>query len=41
MHPQIVVEDEDGKPIDVYYLPERAHIMVAEGKKNNSWCDGC
>ncbi len=33
MHPQIVVEDEEGKPIDVYYLPERAHIMVTEGKK--------
>ena len=33
MHPQIVIEDADGKPIDVYYLPERAHIMVAEGQK--------
>ena len=31
MHPQIVVEDENGKPIDVYYLPERANIMVDEG----------
>ena len=31
MHPQIIVEDADGKPLDVYYLPERAHIMVSEG----------
>ena len=33
MHPQIIVEDNDGKPLDVYYLPERAHIMVDEGQK--------
>ena len=32
MHPQIIIEDSDGKPLDVYYLPERAHIMVAEGE---------
>ena len=32
LHPQIVLEDADGKPLDVYYLPERAHIEVAEGK---------
>jgi DNA-directed RNA polymerase subunit beta' len=31
LHPQIVVEDTDGKPLDVYYLPERAHIVVEEG----------
>src|SRR5690606_19099291 len=31
LHPQIVLEDDDGKPLDVYYLPERAHIEVAEG----------
>jgi DNA-directed RNA polymerase subunit beta' len=31
LHPQIVLEDADGKPIEVYYLPERAHIEVAEG----------
>ena len=31
LHPQIVLEDADGKPLDVYYLPERAHIEVAEG----------
>jgi DNA-directed RNA polymerase subunit beta' len=29
LHPQIVLEDADGKPLDVYYLPERAHIEVA------------
>ena len=28
LHPQIVLEDADGKPLDVYYLPERAHIEV-------------
>ena len=32
MHPQIVVEDRDGRPLDVYYLPERAHIIVGEGQ---------
>ena len=31
LHPQIVLEDADGKPLDVYYLPERAHILVEEG----------
>ena len=31
LHPQIVIEDQDGKPLDVYYLPERAVITVAEG----------
>jgi DNA-directed RNA polymerase subunit beta' len=31
LHPQIVLEDADGKPLDVYYLPERAHIVVDEG----------
>ncbi|MCO6458399.1 MAG: DNA-directed RNA polymerase subunit beta' [Pirellulaceae bacterium] len=31
LHPQIVLEDTDGRPLDVYYLPERAHIEVAEG----------
>jgi DNA-directed RNA polymerase subunit beta' len=32
LHPQIVIEDVDGKPLDVYYLPERAHIIAEEGK---------
>jgi DNA-directed RNA polymerase subunit beta' len=31
LHPQIVVEDSDGKALDVQYLPERAMIMVKEG----------
>jgi len=30
-HPQIVIEDADGKPLDMYYLPERADIRVDEG----------
>ncbi|MEM8680384.1 MAG: DNA-directed RNA polymerase subunit beta', partial [Planctomycetota bacterium] len=33
LHPQIVLEDVDGKPLDVYYLPERAYIDVEEGAK--------
>ena len=33
LHPQIVVEDDDGKALDVQYLPERAGIMVKEGDK--------
>ncbi|MBP88104.1 MAG: DNA-directed RNA polymerase subunit beta' [Planctomycetaceae bacterium] len=32
LHPQIVIEDNDGKPVDVYYLPERAHILIDEGE---------
>jgi DNA-directed RNA polymerase subunit beta' len=31
LHPQIVLEDEEGKPRDVYYLPDRAHIEIDEG----------
>ena len=31
LHPQVVLEDSEGKPLDVYYLPERAHIEVEEG----------
>jgi DNA-directed RNA polymerase subunit beta' len=31
LHPQIVIEDADGKPVDVQYLPERAIINVKEG----------
>jgi DNA-directed RNA polymerase subunit beta' len=33
LHPQIVLEDADGKPLDVYYLPEKAHIDVDEGEE--------
>ncbi|MGA2067148.1 MAG: DNA-directed RNA polymerase subunit beta' [Thermoguttaceae bacterium] len=31
LHPQIVLEDGTGKILDFYYLPEKAHIEVAEG----------
>ncbi|MGL4513135.1 MAG: DNA-directed RNA polymerase subunit beta' [Lacipirellulaceae bacterium] len=32
MHPQIVVEDPiDGKILDFYYMPEKAHLEVREG----------
>ena len=34
LHPQIVLEDETGKPLDIYYLPEKAHIEVAEGRRS-------
>ena len=33
MHPQVVVEDPaDGKILDFYYMPERAHLEVDEGQ---------
>ena len=31
MHPQIIIEDAEGKPLDVYYLPEKAAITIDEG----------
>jgi len=31
LHPQIVLQDGDGKTLDVHYLPEGAQINVAEG----------
>jgi DNA-directed RNA polymerase subunit beta' len=32
LHPQIVVEDpKDGKILDFYYMPEKAHLEVREG----------
>ena len=33
LHPQIVLEDETGKILDFYYLPEKAHIEAPEGKQ--------
>ena len=33
MHPQIVIENKDGSVADVYYLPEKANIVVNEGDK--------
>ncbi len=33
LHPQVVVEDpKDGKILDFYYMPERAHFEVDEGQ---------
>jgi DNA-directed RNA polymerase subunit beta' len=33
LHPQVVVEDpSDGKILDFYYMPERAHLEVEEGQ---------
>ncbi len=31
LHPQIVIEDDGGKILDFYYLPEKAYIEVNEG----------
>ena len=31
LHPHIVIEDTNGNTLDVYYLPEKAHIEVEEG----------
>ena len=36
LHPQIVLEDSDGKPLDVYYLSEKANISVEEGQSINA-----
>ena len=32
LHPQVVLEDQSGKILDFYYLPEKANIEVIEGK---------
>ncbi len=32
LHPQIIIEDDAGKILDFYYLPEKAHIEVNEGE---------
>ncbi|MCG8584851.1 MAG: DNA-directed RNA polymerase subunit beta', partial [Pirellulales bacterium] len=31
LHPQVIIEGADGKILDFYYLPEKAHIEVEEG----------
>jgi DNA-directed RNA polymerase subunit beta' len=31
LHPQVIIEDNDGKILDYYNIPERAGIEVAEG----------
>jgi len=33
LHPQMIVEDSDGKILDVYYIPEKAHLEVDEGQE--------
>ena len=33
MHPQIILESDEGQILDFYYLPEKAHIEVNEGDK--------
>jgi DNA-directed RNA polymerase subunit beta' len=33
LHPQIIVQDEGGKILDFYYIPEKAHIEVVEGQQ--------
>ncbi|MHC4124912.1 MAG: DNA-directed RNA polymerase subunit beta' [Planctomycetota bacterium] len=32
-HPQIIIEDADGKILDVHYLPAKARIEVVEGQE--------
>src|SRR4051812_7856579 len=32
LHPQVVLEDENGKILDFYYMPEKAYIEVNEGQ---------
>jgi DNA-directed RNA polymerase subunit beta' len=33
LHPQVIIEDDSGKILDFYYLPEKANIEVEEGQK--------
>jgi DNA-directed RNA polymerase subunit beta' len=33
LHPQVIIEDESGKILDFYYMPEKANIEVNEGDK--------
>jgi DNA-directed RNA polymerase subunit beta' len=32
LHPQIIIEDEHGKILDFYYLPEKAYLEVNDGE---------
>ncbi len=36
LHPQVVLEDESGKILDFYYLPEKAYIEVNEGQMSSA-----
>ncbi|MCA9323362.1 MAG: DNA-directed RNA polymerase subunit beta', partial [Planctomycetes bacterium] len=33
LHPQIVIEDNEGNPIGLYPIPEKAHLEVKDGAK--------
>jgi DNA-directed RNA polymerase subunit beta' len=33
LHPQVIIEDDQGKILDVYYVPEKAHLEVREGQR--------
>jgi DNA-directed RNA polymerase subunit beta' len=33
LHPQVVIEDEQGQSLEVHYVPEKAHLEVREGDK--------
>ncbi|HPD17746.1 MAG TPA: DNA-directed RNA polymerase subunit beta' [Planctomycetota bacterium] len=33
LHPQIAIVDKDGRPLGLYSIPEKAHIMVEEGQE--------
>ena len=33
LHPQLIIEDENGKPIGLYPIPEKAHLLIKDGKK--------
>ena len=33
LHPQIIIEDDKGQILDVYYMPEKAYLEVREGQK--------
>jgi len=33
LHPQIAVTDEDGRPLGLYSIPEKANIMAEEGER--------
>jgi len=33
LHPQVIIEDEKGQPLGLLPVPEKAHIMIADGQK--------
>ncbi|MFM8980994.1 MAG: DNA-directed RNA polymerase subunit beta', partial [Planctomycetia bacterium] len=33
LHPQVIVEDDDGQPIALYPMPEKAHLEVKQGDR--------